>query len=65
MTTTLRMTMQAGTIGEIALTDEQATNATQGRGVAYTVRDEGVVLDDDGPTIRRQSAIPQQLDEAA
>lgn len=65
MTNTLRMTRQDGTIREIALTGEQAMDTTQGRAVACTVREESVVLDDGGQIIHRESAIPQQLDEAA
>lgn len=66
MTNSLRMTIQDGTIRESGLTGEQTMDTMQGRGVAYIVRDESVVLDDDGQIIiHRESAIPQQLGEAA
>ena len=65
MTNTLRMTMQDGTIYGIALTDEQTMDTLQGRGFAYTPREERILVDDDDRIINRESAIPQQLDEAA
>lgn len=51
-----------GTISEVELTAAQALDPGAGKAIAYTPRDERVLVDDEGQIIRRESAIPQQRD---
>ena len=62
MTYTLRSTNGDGTINETELTPEQAFDLGAGQPIAYSPRDERVLIDDDG-IIYRHSAIPQRLDD--
>ena len=66
MTHTLRQTMHDGTIRETEVTTGQLLDFNAGHGIApHFVRDEQVLVDDDGEITTRESAIPQQRDEAA
>ncbi len=65
MSYTLRSTNPDGTVNEVELTPEQASDLQAGRAIAYTPRDEAVLIDDDGTIIWRESAIPQKRHEAA
>ncbi|HEV2060285.1 MAG TPA: hypothetical protein VGR11_13080 [Solirubrobacteraceae bacterium] len=65
MSYTLRSKNSDGTINGTAVTAEQAATLAAGRASAYSPRDERLLVDDDGQIIHRESAIPQQLDEAA
>jgi len=65
MTYTLRSTNPDGTKNETEITAEQAFDLGAGNPIAYFPRDERVLIDDDGTITHRESAIPQQLDEAA
>ena len=48
MTNTLRMTMQDGTVREIALTDGQADAAAPACAIAYIPHDVRILVDADG-----------------
>ena len=65
MSYTFRSTNGDGTINEVELTPEQALDLGAGKAIAHFPRDERVSVDNDGRIIRRESAIPQQRDEAA
>jgi len=65
MSYTLRMIMRDGTIRETELTAAQALDLGAGQPISYFPRDERLLIDDDGTITVRESAIPQQLDEAA
>ena len=64
MSYTLRSKNTDGTINETELTAVQAATLATGRAIAYTPRDGRLLVDEDG-IIHSESAIPQQLDEAA
>ncbi len=65
MSYTFRSTNKDGTINEIELTAEQAFDLGNGRAIAYFPRDQRIAVDEHGTIVHRESAVPQQLDEAA
>jgi len=66
MTHIHRMRMHDGTVRETEVTTGQLLDFGAGLGIPmHTVRDEQVLVDDDGEITTRESAIPQQRDEAA
>ena len=65
MTYTLHMRMDDDTISEVEITAEQARDLAACQPISYFPRDERVLVDDDGTITFRESAIPQQLDDAA
>jgi len=63
MTPTLRMTMRDGTIRETELTAAQALDLGAGLGLPmHTVRDEQILVDNDGIVTVRESAVPAGAD---
>ena len=65
MSYTFRSTNSDRTINETAITAEQALDLRRQPGIAYSPRDERILIDDNGTTIYHASASPQQLDGAA
>ena len=65
MSYTFRSTNSDGTVNEIALTPEQALDLGSGKAIAYFPRDERILIDDNGTIEYHESAMPQQLDNAA
>lgn len=65
MSYTFRSKNTDGTISETELTAEQAATLAAGRAIADTPREERLLVDEDGQIIHSESAIPQQLGEAA
>jgi hypothetical protein len=63
-TFTFRSTEQDGTIREIELTPEQALDLGAGKAIAYTPRDERIVVDDDGTITYREDARPATREAA-
>lgn len=55
---------QDGTRREIAITPAQALDLGAGEAIAYTPRDEQILVNDDGTITRRESAVPEQADAA-
>lgn len=64
MTYTYRSTEQDGTVREVEITAEQALDLGAGTPMAYSPRDERMLVDKQGRIVRRESAIPQRPDEA-
>ena len=62
---TLRLPLDDGTTREIEMTREQALDIGAHRPIAYTARDERVLVDDDGTITVREDGRPQYRDEAA
>ena len=60
MSYTLRSKNTDGTINETELTAEQAATLAAGKAIAYTPREERLLVDDDGQIIYRASAVPQR-----
>jgi len=65
MSYTFRSSNPDGTINQIELTGDQALDLGAGKPIAYFPRDERVLVADDGQITYRESAIPEQRDEAA
>jgi hypothetical protein len=66
MTNTLRMTMQDGTVREIALTDRRPDAAAPVCAIAYIPHHERILVDDDGHiSVHDARGIPQTHDAAA
>ena len=66
MTYTLRMTMRDGTIRQTEVTTGQLLDYNAGLGLPpHFVRDDEILVDDDGTITTTDNAVPQQLDDAA
>ena len=61
-TYTLRLTAEDDGVRETETTAGQALDFAAGKPVSYAVRDEQVLVDDDGTIIKRESAVPQRRD---
>lgn len=60
---TFRSVGQDGTVHEVKITGPQALDLGAGKPIAYTLRDERILIDEDGTITTRESAVPQYRDE--
>jgi len=61
---TLRAVLEDGSIHETEITPAQALDLGAGEAIAYTPRDEQILVNDDGTITRRESAVPELADAA-